>query len=78
MENNFERSIIDEIKKLGAVHEKVRDLLCHDIFDHISKHDPIWDDENSRAVDRLWEMRSHVRYVQDKLSEIYDMLDGND
>jgi hypothetical protein len=68
------RALIKRIEDFGEIKNVVHTILMMDIFDQLSKHNPIWDSENEKLGDFLWNIRGHFMIIQDRLGEICDIL----
>lgn len=62
------------MKALGAVEERVKDLLNDDIFEMLSKHNTYWSSENEQEGDKLDDLRRKFLCIQDNLWDVMRIL----
>jgi hypothetical protein len=70
---------IDRLINIGRALEKISVILDRDIFDVLSKHDPIWEPKTlEECHDFLDELRRNINGINDDLSEAYFLIKKND
>lgn len=77
MENENEVSelvyaIVRRIEDIGRAKEKLSAILDDEIFEKLSKHDAYF---HSADEDKLDDIRSKLRWMQDRLWDVWSVLD---
>lgn len=70
-------SILAHVQKTGRALEILDELVQHEVFRNLSKHNPFWD-----ASDEMDELRMQLSYIQEKISQAIcklevDPFEGN-
>lgn len=72
---SFADHIIKKIMYLGRAQQQIIDLLDHDLFQDLSKHNPYFDSEHSPEADKLDDCRRRLQVIHDTLWDIIGMFD---
>lgn len=65
-----------KIMQIGRAEQQIIDLLDHDLFQDLSKHNPYFDSEHSLEADKLDECRMKLQLVHETLWNIVGMLEN--
>lgn len=69
------RIMLRRIEDIGACKEKLRELMRHEIFDSLSKHDEYWHHQNEDVAEKLDTTRRELRHLEHQLGLILDILE---
>ena len=67
--------LIKKIQEVGAALYILEEMINHEIFDNLSKHNPYWHSESEEDSEKLYEIRCKLSYLEDKLCEARDKLE---
>jgi hypothetical protein len=68
-------ALVERIVAIGRAQQKMREILDHEIFDTLSKHNPYWDhDTDSEVADKLDTIRRQLSGIQDVIHDAYAEL----
>jgi hypothetical protein len=67
--------LLDRLRVLGRIHEKLLKLMQEDLFDSLNKHNPYWHDENEATSEKLHDVRCKVCMINDQIHEIWALLE---
>ncbi len=72
--------IIKNIMKWGKAQYLLQELINNEIFDSqfLSKHNPYFHSEDDELADKLDDLRRKFVFIQDKLSDIIQMIEIDD
>jgi hypothetical protein len=70
------KSFILEIKKLGKIEAIVSELIQHETFSDLSKHNEKFQSEHEREDEILFSLRGNLRHIQDMLAEILEVSEA--
>lgn len=70
------KNITSRLEDIGEIKAKIKEVMDMEIFDKLSKHDHIWNNEElkEKDYDILWDMRSYFLIIQGHLEDIQDIL----
>lgn len=67
--------IMKRIEDIGEFKRMLVEILKMQIFEHLSKHDRIWNcTEDDTISDIMWDLRSQFICIQESLGEMGDIL----
>lgn len=61
------KEVVKKLMDFGKVEQILSEVLEYEIFDDISKHSPYWQSENSEFEEKLYEIRSQLVFLEEKL-----------
>lgn len=61
--------------QIGRAQQQIIDLLDHDLFEDLSKHNPYFDSEHELEADKLEDCRRRLQFVHETLWNIVAMLE---
>lgn len=64
-------AMMAHVQKSGKAIEIIKEVLNHELFDHLSKHDPFWHQEDS---DKLDDIRMKIAYIESRIIEVREFL----
>lgn len=67
--------LIQKIEDIGAAKYLIQEMLCDEIFNDLSKHNPYWKHENEEINNRLRDLKCKFSEILDKLCEVRGILD---
>jgi hypothetical protein len=70
MPKSFSDTIVTKIMFLGRAQQQIFDLLDHDLFQNLSKHNPYFHSEHEVEADKLDDCRRRLQVVHDTLWDI--------
>ena len=76
MIDDLSRDVLHEIKKMGRIEEIIRELIRHEIFDDLSKHNTFWHHEDDETQDKLSKTRGQLINIYDELVRMLEIIDG--
>lgn len=68
------REVLRTIMNIGVAKERLSDVIENIIPENLSKHDPYWDSEHEVENDKLYDCRMKFSHLQEKLWDIYSLL----
>lgn len=66
--------VVKRLQDMGRAEEKLFQLLNHEVFDTLSKHNEYWQSQHQPEDDKLDEARRTLMHIQDKLFDIQQIL----
>jgi hypothetical protein len=67
--------LMKRVEDFGELKRIVFEILKMNIFDHLSKHDKIWNcTEDDTICDIMWDLRGQFIMIQETLGEMGDIL----
>lgn len=76
--SELSRQIIKRLEAIGEIKVKITEVVNHEIFDELSKHDEWWHSIHSEESDKLDEIRRTFIELQTQLWNIQDIIDRED
>lgn len=74
--HSLENKILKRIESIGQSKEMLMRLKESPLFEDLSKNSPYWQGESEKESDKLWDIRSQLSYIEQKLYDIVDILEG--
>lgn len=67
-------AMIERIEDIGRAQEKLKGILDDEIFDNLSKHDTYWKSKYEPESEKLDDLRRKIAYINERLSDLWDIL----
>lgn len=71
---DLNKCILERIKDLGRIEERILAILDDDVFSSLSKHDPYWHHEDVSVEDRMSDIRMTFGLIADRLDYILRII----
>lgn len=73
---NTADAFFTRIMNMGRAQEKISELLKHEVFDTLSKHNEYWDSQHEVEADKLDESRLRFSYIEGELHDIRALMNS--
>lgn len=75
-QTDIHKSIISRLEDIGIIKEKINAMFDLEIFEHLSKHDMYWNEQDLSKQNQInWDLRGYFLNIQTFIDEIQNVLE---